>query len=81
MRFWGSFCIVVVSIIIVSSTVLHCIGAVVARRIRVGGIVHSYTADDVFSLLRQGAVKQNQSCIRLPYVLANMYYKRGLFLQ
>lgn len=56
--FWNPFCVIGVPIIL-SPALLHCIGAVVARGIGVGGIVHGDTADDVFSLLGECAGKTN----------------------
>lgn len=59
MCFRCSLCIVAIPVI-VSTTVLHCIGTGVARRVRVRGIMHGYTTDDIFPWLRNRAVKQKQ---------------------
>lgn len=58
---WDPFGVVGVPVVL-PCAVLHRIRATVAGRIEVGGVMHGDTADDVLSLLGQGAETQAHKC-------------------
>lgn len=54
---WNPFGVVAVAIVL-PGAVLHGVGAVVAGGIRVGGVMHGDTADDILPLLGHSAATQ-----------------------